>query len=83
MAYTVYARSTSINQQVRRFDLTNMASDNVTLEQAQMDAEFFAELQNTNRYLNATDWQPVVLDEQLGEHTLVQHQNSLTHLARD
>jgi len=83
MAYTVYARSQSIGQQVRRFDLTNISSEGVTLAEAQMDAKFFAHLQNTNRYLNASDWQPVVLDEQLGEPTFIQHQNSQTHLARD
>ena len=83
MAYTVYARSSSTGQQVRRFDLTNISSEGVTLAEAQMDAKFFAELQNTNRYLNATDWQPVVLDEQLGELTFIQHQNSQTHLARE
>jgi len=83
MAYTVYARSQSIGQQVRRFDLTNIRSEGVTLAQAQQAAEFFAHLQNTNAYLNARDWQPVVLDEQLGEHTFIAHQNSQTHLARD
>lgn len=83
MAYTVYATSQSIGQQVRRFDLTNITNNNVSLAQAEMDARFFAELQNTNRYLNATDWQPLVLDEQLGEHTFIAHQNSQTHLARD
>ena len=83
MAYTVYATSQSIGQQVRRFDLTNITSTGVTLAQAEMDARFFAELQNTNRYLNATDWQPVVLEEQLGETTFIQHQNSQAHLARD
>jgi hypothetical protein len=83
MAYTVYARSQSTGQQVRRFDLTNISSEGVTLAEAQMDAKFFAHLQNTNRYLNASDWQPVVLDEQLGEHTFISHQNSQTHLARD
>jgi hypothetical protein len=83
MAYTVYARSSSTGQQVRRFDLTNTTSDGVTLAQAEQDAQFFAHLQNTNRYLNATDWQPVVLDEALGEHTFISHQNSLTHLARN
>ena len=83
MAYTVYARSSSTGQQVRRFDLTNITSDGVTLAQAEQDAQFFAELQNTNAYLNARDWQPVVLDEALGEHTFISHQNSQTHLARD
>jgi uncharacterized protein YdaL len=83
MAYTVYATSQMAGQQVRRFDLTNITNNNVSLAQAEMDAKFFAELQNTNRYLNATDWQPLVLDEQLGEPTFVAHQNSQTHLARD
>ena len=83
MAYTVYAHSTSLAQQVRRVDLTNTTSAGVTLAQAEQDARFFAELQNTNRYLNATDWQPVVLDEALGEPTFIAHQNSQAHLARD
>lgn len=83
MAYTVYARSNSINQQIRRFDLTNIASENVTLAQAEMDAKFFAELQNTNQYLNASDWQPLVLEEQLGEATFIQYQNSQSHRARN
>ena len=83
MAYTVYATSQSIGQQVRRFDLTNIASTGITLAQAQQAAEFFAQLQNTNGYLNARDWQPLVRDEQLGEHTFIAHQNSHAHLARD
>lgn len=76
MALTVYAKSDTLNQMVRRFDLTNILNDRVELAQAQRDADSFAQQQNNIQYLKATDWYGVVLDEQLGEHTFIQDQNS-------
>jgi len=76
MAYTVYAKSDSLNQMVRRFDLANVLNDGKTKEQAEQDAYYFAELQNTNQYLKTTDWYGVVLDEELGIQTFVNDQNN-------
>ena len=83
MALTVYARSDSQNQIVRQFDLTNVLNQGITPGQAQQMADSFAQQQNTIQYLKATDWYGVVLDEQLGEHTFVQDQNSRTNQAKD
>ena len=66
--YTVYAYSPTLNQQVRRFDLTEL--DNYTQEQAEQHAYFFAQLQNTNQYMNTQDWQPQVVLEAHGIDTL-------------
>jgi len=76
MALTVYAKSDSLNQMVRRFDLMNILNDRVEFAQAQQDADAFAQQQNNIQYLKATDWYGVVLDEQLGEQTFIQDQNS-------
>ena len=67
--YAVYAYSPSLNQQVRRFDLANINTI-ITEQQAEQDAHYFAELQNTNRYLHAQDWQPCVQLEEHGIDTL-------------
>ena len=83
MALTVYARSDSQNQMVRQFDLTNVLNQGITPGQAQQMADSFARQQNTIRYLKAIDWYGVVLDEQLGEHTFVQDQNSRANQAKD
>jgi hypothetical protein len=76
MALTIYAKSDSLNQMVRRFDLTNILNDGVELHTAQRDADAFAQQQNSIQYLKATDWYGVVLDEQLGEQTFIEDQNS-------
>jgi hypothetical protein len=83
MALTVYAKSDSLNQMVRRFDLTNILNEGVELAHAQRDADAFAQQQNNIQYLKTTDWYGIVLDEQLGEHTFIEDQNSRTHQARD
>jgi len=67
--YVVYAYSPSLNQMVRRFDLANL-DQSITEQQAMQDADNFAELQNTNQYMHATDWQGIVRSEQLGIDTL-------------
>lgn len=69
VTWVVYAYSSSLNQKVRRIDLANMQAtlDEVT---AKRDAEFFAELQNTNRYLNTGDWVGHVEYERHGIETL-------------
>jgi len=67
--YAVYARSESLGQQVRVFDLEHMDRE-FTLEQAEQAADFFAELQNKNQYMNAGDWQPLVQLEDHGIDTL-------------
>ena len=80
MALTVYARSDSQNQMVRQFDLTNVLNQGITQGQAEQLANSFAQQQNSIQYLKATDWYGVVLDEQLGEHTFIQDQNTRTQL---
>jgi hypothetical protein len=67
--WVVYAYSPSLNQKLRRFDLTDM---NRQLDEAgaRIDAENWARLQNTNQYLHATDWQGHVEYEQHGIETL-------------
>ena len=67
--WTVYAYSPSLNQRVRRFDLANMQTE-ITEQQARQHADNFAELQRTNQYMMAQDWQAVVELEQLGIDTL-------------
>ena len=67
--YAVYAFSPSLNQQVRRFDLANI-NQVITEQQAEQDAEFFAQLNNTNQYLNVTDWQARVQLELHGIDTM-------------
>ena len=66
---TVYAYSPTLNQRVRRFDLSNVLAD-LTPAEAARDAENFAQLQNQNQYLKATDWQALVVEEQLGIETV-------------
>jgi hypothetical protein len=58
--YAIYAYSPSLNQEVRRFDLAK----------AQEDADWFCLLQNTNRYLTASDWQARISLETQGVDTL-------------
>jgi hypothetical protein len=70
--YTVYAFSPTLNQQIRRFDLTE--SGDYTLEQANEHAEWFALLNNKNRYLQTEDWQPLVQLEQHGIDTIPGYQ---------
>jgi len=67
--WTVYAYSPSLNQRVRRFDLANMQTQ-LTEQQARVDADNFAQLQRTNQYMMAQDWQGQVELEQLGIDTL-------------
>jgi hypothetical protein len=67
--YTVYARSESLNQRVRVFDLEHVDRE-LTLEQAEQAAKYFALKQRQDRYMNASDWQPLVELEQHGIDTL-------------
>ena len=68
--YTVYAYSPTLNQSVRRFDLSNVTNDDITYEQAMTDATNFAQLQNTNQYMKTTDWLAQVQEESLGYDTI-------------
>lgn len=67
--YVVYAYSPTLNQKVRRFDLANINAQ-LTIEQAEQDAEWFALVQNRDQYLHATDWQGLVEQEEHGIDTL-------------
>jgi len=67
--YTVYAFSPRLNQRVRQFNLAHI-NDNITLEQANQDADYFARLQNTNNYMHTNDWQAEVVLESHGIDTL-------------
>lgn len=68
--YAIYAYSPSLNQEVRRVDLATINDAQLDLAKAQEDADWFALLQNTNRYLNATDWQARISLETQGVDTL-------------
>ena len=67
--YTVYAYSPSLNQQVRQFDLAHVTAD-ITLEQANQAANYFAIMQNQLQYLRTQDWQPHVVLESHGIDTI-------------
>jgi len=68
-AYEIWAHSPSLNQQIRRFDLTDMKPI-LNEQQAKQDADNFAELQNINRFLHATDWIGQVVLNQHGIDTI-------------
>lgn len=67
--YAVYAYSPQLHQEVRRIDLAQVGQTN-TEESARQDAEFFAQLQNSQQALMATDWQPRVKLEEHGYDTI-------------
>lgn len=68
--YTVEAYSASLHQTVRQFDLTNVVDETLTREQAEQLAQQFADLQNRNFYMHACDWQPKVIQQDVGIHTV-------------
>jgi len=68
--YTVSAHSPSLNQTIRQIDLTNVLDTTSTQAQAQMVAEQFARLQNSRFHMQACDWQPRVILEEVGLHTM-------------
>ena len=68
--YTVEAYSPSTGQTVREFDLTNIVNEQLTQQQADFLAQKFAELQNRNFYMHVCDWQPKVIQQQVGIETL-------------
>jgi hypothetical protein len=68
--YTVEAYSPSIGQTVRQFDLTNIVNEQLTQQQADVAAQRFAELQNSNFYMHVCDWQPLVKLQQVGIETV-------------
>ena len=67
--YAVYAYSPTLHQEVRRVDLAQIGQTN-TEESARQDAEFFAQLQNSQQALMTTDWQPLVKLEEHGYDTI-------------
>lgn len=73
MAYTVWAHSPSLNQTLRQINLHDIAGPKNQRE-AEQAANAFAHIQNTNKHLNATDWQALVKQEELGIQTLPQYQ---------
>ena len=68
--YTVEAYSPSTGQTVRQFDLTNVVNEQLTQQQAEFFAEKFADLQNRNFYMHVCDWQPKVIQQDVGIHTV-------------
>jgi hypothetical protein len=68
--YTVEAYSPSTGQTVRQFDLTDIVNEQMTQQQADLAALRFAQLQNSNFYMHACDWQPLVKQQQVGIQTL-------------
>ena len=68
--YTVEAYSPSTGQTVRQFDLTNIVNEQLTQQQADFLAQKFAELQNSNFYMHACDWQPLVKLQEVGIQTV-------------
>jgi hypothetical protein len=67
--YTVYAYSPTQNQEIRRIDLADPLED-LTLEQAQQHADWFARIQNRDMTMRTNDWQGRVKQENLGISTL-------------
>jgi sugar phosphate isomerase/epimerase len=68
--YTVSAYSPTLNQTIRQFDLTNVIDTTSTQAQAQMVAEQFANLQNSNFHMHVCDWRAQVQLEEVGVHTM-------------
>lgn len=69
--YTVWAKSTKLNQQVRQLHLDNLKNQPFTNQRdAEFWAESFAEQLNGRNYLNSTDWQGFVKYEDVGIHTV-------------
>lgn len=64
--YTIWAYSPSLNIEQRQFILTNMTPV-PTAELAQKYADTFAHEFNRIRKMHATDWQPRIKWEQLGQ----------------
>jgi len=75
--YTVWARSPSLQQEVREFNLTggqnNPYPDQNAANQA---AGSLVNRLNTERYLHTADWQPLVKYEELGIQTFINAMNN-------
>lgn len=75
--YTVWARSPSLQQEVRSFDLTggqnNPFPDQAAANQA---ATALATRLNLERHMHTADWQPLVKHEELGIQTFVNAMNN-------
>ena len=69
--YTVWAKSTSLNQEIRMFDLTG-GSNNIfeTDQQAAQAAASFAQRLRDQRHMHTGDWEAWVKIEQVGVATL-------------
>lgn len=75
--YTVWAKSTKLNQQVRQFHLSNLQNKSFNDQRtADLWAASFAEQLNKQNHLGATDWQGVVKHQDVGIHTLVNSMNT-------
>lgn len=79
--YTVWAKSPSLNQELRFLIMENKSGpvvvDNETL--ANNQAQSFAQTLNNKQHMKATDWVGVVKYEDTGVHTLP---NYLFHTGR-
>lgn len=69
--YTVWAKSPSLNQEIRQFDLTGGAHNAYTDQNlAARDAASFAQRLNATQHLRTNDWEAWVKYEQVGIETL-------------
>lgn len=76
--YTVWAKSPSLNQQIRQFHLAGGQNNKFRDEHtATLWAQSFAQQLNERKHMTATDWAPIVKYEDVGMHTLVNSMNSL------
>lgn len=67
--WVVYAYSGVLQQKVRYFNLTEMGRI-LTQQEAQQAAEVFAQTQNNQQYMRASDWQAHIEYESHGIDTL-------------
>lgn len=75
--YTVWAKSTKLNQQVRQFHLSNLTNQKFNDQRtANLWANSFAEQLNKQEHLGATDWQGAVKYQEVGIQTLVNSMSS-------
>jgi len=77
-AWTVWAYSPSLNQEIRQFNLEGNSTGSFTSQQeAEQWARAFAYSLGDRDYMRALDWQARVKFEQLGADTFVISQNSI------
>ena len=78
LEYTVWAKSPSLNQEIRLFNLEGKQNNSFTNKiEATRWASTFAMQMNKKQHMRATDWAPLVKHEEVGPQTFINYQNSL------